>query len=82
MKRVQLDEAYVLHRRAYRETSFLLEIFSKSHGRVSLIARGARKERSQTQGLLQPFIPLLLSWAGSGELMTLTQVEVKKAALR
>jgi len=82
MKRVQLDPAYLLHRRAYRETSFLLEIFSQSYGRVSLLARGARKERSPLQGLLQPFVPLLVSWAGKGELMTLVQAEVNKEAVR
>ena len=75
MKRVLLEPAYVLHRRAYRETSFLVELFSKEHGRLTVIARGVRKARSATQGLLQPFIPLLVSWAGKGELMTLSHVE-------
>lgn len=76
MKRMTLEPAYVLHRRAFRETSFLVEIFSEEHGRLTLIARGVRKLNSKTQGLLQPFVPLLLSFAGKGELMTLSHAEV------
>jgi len=75
MKRVALEPAYVLHRRSYRETSFLIEIFTKQYGRISLVARGARKARSALQGILQPFIPILISWAGNGELMTMTHAE-------
>ena len=75
-KRILLQPAFVLHRRAYRETSFLVELLTKEHGRFTTIARGVRKAHSATQGLLQPFIPLLVSWAGRGELMTLSQVEV------
>lgn len=76
MKRITLEPAYVLHRRPYRETSFLVELFTEQHGRVAVVARGVRKPRSSTQGLLQPFIPLLISWSGKGELMTLTEVEL------
>jgi DNA repair protein RecO (recombination protein O) len=81
MKRVELQPAYVLHRRPYRETSCLLEIFTPEHGRLSVIAKGVRKERSVTQGLLQAFQPLLISWSGKNELMTLLQVETRGAAL-
>ncbi len=80
MKRILLQPAYVLHRRAYRETSFLVELFTPDYGRLTVVARGARKERSITQGLLQPFVPLLVSWAGKGELMSLTQLEANGAA--
>lgn len=76
MKRVVLEPAYVLHRRPYRETSFLVELFTQQHGRLAVVARGVRKARSATQGLLQPFTPLLVSWSGKGELMTLTDVEL------
>ena len=75
MKQVLLQPAYVLHRRSYRESSFLVELFTPEHGRLTVVARGVRKPRSATPGLLQPFIPLLVSWSGRGELMTLTQVE-------
>ncbi|MEJ8566626.1 DNA repair protein RecO [Elongatibacter sediminis] len=73
--RIQLEPAYVLHGRAYRETSLLLEVFSRGHGRAGLVARGARSSRSKLRNLLQPFRPLLLSWNQRGELGTLTAAE-------
>ena len=75
MKRILLQPAYVLHRRAYRESSFFVELFTKEHGRMTVIAKGVRKKKSPLQGLLQPFIPLLVSWVGKSELMILTQAE-------
>lgn len=72
MSRVQLQPSYVLHGRAFRESSQLLEIFSRDHGRVGVVARGARGARSRWRGVLQPFRPLLASWQGRGELATLT----------
>ena len=72
-----LQPAFVLHRRLYKETSYLVELFTKEHGRVSLIARGVRKAKSIGPGLLQPFIPLVISFSGKTELMTLTQLETK-----
>jgi DNA repair protein RecO (recombination protein O) len=73
--RIDLHPAYVLHRRAYRETSLLLEVLSSIHGRVGLVARGVRKRAAETAALLQPFQPLMIAWAGRGELHTLGQVE-------
>ena len=73
--RVFLQPAYVLHRRAYRETSFLVDIFTPEYGRLTVIAKGVRQLRGGLQGLLQPFMPLLLSWSGKQELMTLIQAE-------
>lgn len=73
--RVALQSAFVLHRRPYRETSLLLDIFSQEYGRISLIAKGIRGNRSSTKALLQPFVPLFISWQGKSELMTLTSVE-------
>jgi DNA repair protein RecO (recombination protein O) len=78
MKRILLQPAYVLHRRSYRETSYLVELFTQAHGRLTVIARGAGK-RSSAQGLLQPFLPLLVSFAGKGELMSLIEVEANGA---
>jgi len=72
MPRVALEPGYVLHVRPYSESSSLLEIFSRSHGRVGLVARGARGARSRFKGVLQPFRPLLLSWNQKTELGTLT----------
>ena len=73
--RFQLEPAYVLHSRPWSESSLLIEVFSREHGRIGMIARGARKSKSRWQGLLQPFQPLLLSWSARGELGTLTGVE-------
>ncbi|MBL0163086.1 MAG: DNA repair protein RecO [Xanthomonadales bacterium] len=73
---VDAEPALILHARAYRETSLLLECLTRSHGRIGLIARGVRRERSRLpRGLLQPLQPLLLGWTGRGELMTMTQAE-------
>ncbi|MBI5461822.1 MAG: DNA repair protein RecO [Gammaproteobacteria bacterium] len=78
----QLQPGYVLHQRAYRDTSLLLEVFTREHGRFGLVARGARAPRSRIRGLLQPFQPLLLSWTGRGELGTLAGVEPDAAPPR
>ena len=75
MQRVQLEPAYILHGRPFRETSLLLEAFSRDHGRVGIVARGARGSRSRWKNLLQPFRPLLLSWTQRGELATLTAAD-------
>jgi DNA repair protein RecO (recombination protein O) len=74
-RRVALQPAYILHRKPYRDTSLLLEVFSRNHGRIGLVARGAQGKRSSLKALLQPFQPLLLSWSGRGELQTLTGAE-------
>ena len=79
-ERVDLDPAFVLHTRSWRETSLLVEALSRNHGRLGLIARGARRPKSAVRGLLQPFTPLLLSWRGRGELATLTGAESDGAA--
>jgi DNA repair protein RecO (recombination protein O) len=73
--RVELEPGFILHHRPFRDTSTLLEVFSRDHGRVGLVARGARGPRSRLKGLLQPFRPLLLSWQLRGELGTLTGAE-------
>jgi len=74
-ERIELEQGYVLHQRAYRESSALLEIFTAEHGRVGLVARGVRSARSRQRGELQAFRPLRLSWQLRGELGTLTGVE-------
>lgn len=69
------ESAYLLHRRSYRETSLLLEVLTRERGRVALLGRGIRRQKSQQTALMWPFIPLVISWAGRGELPVLTQVE-------
>jgi DNA repair protein RecO (recombination protein O) len=78
--RVQLEPGYVLHLRPYRESSALLEVFTRDHGRLALVARGVRAPKSRQRGELQPFRPLKLSWSARGELGTLTAVESDGAA--
>lgn len=74
-KRVTLAPAFILHVRPFSETSVILEAFSAPYGRVSLLAKGARSQRSRLRGILRPFVPLALSWSGKSELMTLTGAE-------
>jgi DNA repair protein RecO (recombination protein O) len=75
---VQLQPAYVLHHRPYRDTSRILELFTRDHGRISVFARGARgsgKSGASLASMLQPFNRLLISWAGRGEAGQLTGAE-------
>lgn len=81
--RVNLQPAWILHGRPYRDSSSLLEAFTAGYGRISLVARGARRRsRGGSSGaLLQPFLPLLLSFAGRGELKNLMAAETAGAAV-
>ena len=77
-RRVQLQPAYVLHHRPYRDTSRILELFTRDYGRLSVFARGARSARKAGAALtsiLQPFNRLLVSWSGKGEAGQLTAAE-------
>ncbi|MEO8739468.1 MAG: DNA repair protein RecO [Casimicrobiaceae bacterium] len=69
------QHAFVLHAYPYRETSLIVEALTADHGRVALVARGAKRPRSELRGVLQAFQPLSLSWAGNGELKTLLRAE-------
>jgi len=80
-QRVELQDAFVLHRRPYQNSSLLLEVYTPDFGRMGLVARGARRAKSPWRGLLQPFTPLLLSWQGRGELHTLIHAEEAQSAL-
>ena len=73
--RVELEPAWVLHTRQYRETSMMLEVFTPGSGRIGIVARGARRPKSPLRALLRPFEPLVLSWSGRGDLATLQQAE-------
>ena len=72
---VHTQVAYILHRRDYRETSSIIELLTRDHGRIGLIARGSRGSKSRIAGSLMPFSPLLVSWQGRGELPYLKSVE-------
>lgn len=79
--RVQGEHGYVLHARPYSETSLLLDAFARGHGRLTLVAKGAKRGKSRLSGLLRPFQPLLVSWSGKGEVLTLTGAEPAAEAL-
>ncbi len=72
---VYLQPAFILHHRPLRESSLLLEVFTHDFGIVSILARGVRKEKSKTVGLLLPFSLLRLSYLDKNELKVLTHVE-------
>ena len=74
-RRILQDPGYVLHSYAYKESSLIVEMFTRHSGRVGLLARGARRARSPLRGTLLAFHPLRVSWSGSGELGTLTAAE-------
>jgi len=73
--RVAQEAAYVLHHHNYRETSLLLEVFTRQHGRLGLLAKGARRTRSPLRAALVPFQPLVIGFSGRGELPVLTLAE-------
>lgn len=73
----QLEPAYVLHHRPYRDSSLILDVMTAAHGRIALVARGARRPKSRLHGTLQPFQPLLASWIMRGDLGTLTAAEAR-----
>ncbi|AXU93986.1 MAG TPA: DNA repair protein RecO [Erwinia persicina] len=75
------QRAFVLHGRPWSETSLLLDLFSEQHGRVRVLAKGARSKRSSLKGALQPFTPLLVRWGGRGEVKTLRGAEPVSLAL-
>ena len=80
-RRVQLAEGYVLHHRPYRDTSRIVEVFTREHGRLTLFARGVRGPKSRLAPVLQPFRRLLLSFVlGRGDAAQLTGAELADAA--
>ena len=69
------EPAFVLHSYPYSETSLIIDVFSREHGRLSMVARGARRPKSTLRGVLMNFQPVLLSWFGKGEVRTLHSAE-------
>jgi DNA repair protein RecO (recombination protein O) len=74
-RRAELEPGFVLHSYPYKETSLIVEVFTRRQGRVGLLARGARRPRSAMRGVLLAFHPLRLTWSASAELGTLISVE-------
>ena len=73
--RVHETPGYVLHATAWKETSLIVQAFSRDHGWVSMVAKGAKRPHSVLRSALSLFQPLLLSWTGSSEIKTLTRAE-------
>lgn len=69
--RVDAQPMFILSSSPWRESSLALEVFSRDYGRLSLIARSARKRQSDLRGVLTPFVPLQAAWFGQNEHYTL-----------
>jgi len=74
-QRIDQQPGFILHTHAYRETSLIVELFSRDHGRLALVAKGARRPMSALRGVLLAYQPLLVDWSGSGEVKTLIRAE-------
>ena len=74
-RRIELTPGYVLHHRPWRDTSRILEVLTREHGRLTLFARAVRGPGARLAPVLQPFQRLLLSWSGRGEAPNLTGAE-------
>jgi DNA repair protein RecO (recombination protein O) len=78
-QRVDGAPAFLLQAHPYRETSLVVDVFSRDHGRIGLVARGAKRPRAALRGVLVEFQPLELGWFGAGELRTLARAEWQRA---
>ncbi len=74
-EKIDTEPAFVLHSRPWRETSLIVDVLSRHHGRIGLVARGARRQTSSLKTRLIPFQPLTLSWFGKAQLRTLHAAE-------
>ena len=75
MQRVALAPAFMLHQRPWGDAGRIFELFSREHGRLSVFAHGVRGTQARLAAVMQPFVPLLVSWAGRGESPRLTGAE-------
>mgnify|MGYP000111482917 CR=1 FL=1 len=82
MSRSDSHPAFVLHSRSYRETSAIVDLFVPETGRVSVVAKGVHRAKSSLGATLQPFYPLLVSYAGRSELKNLKSAEIAGEPLR
>ena len=75
-RRIQNEPAWLLHHRPFRDSSLILDVMSRDHGRLALVARGSRSAKSRLKGLLRPFLPLQLSWVIRSDMGTVTGAEM------
>lgn len=78
-RRVQQEPAYILHHRPFSDSSQILDIVTRDHGRIALVARGSRGAKSRLAGVLRPFLPLRVSWVAKSDLGTLIGAEAAGA---
>jgi DNA repair protein RecO (recombination protein O) len=76
VQRVEHTPAFLLHQRPWGDNGRIFELFARDSGRLSVFARGVRGAQAKLAGVLQPFVPLLVSWAGRGEAPRLTGAEI------
>ncbi|MEN3110081.1 DNA repair protein RecO [Uliginosibacterium paludis] len=69
--RIDNETGFLLHSYPWRETSLIVEIFSRDFGRVPMVAKGARRQGSVLRGALMAFQPLELTWSGKAEVKNL-----------
>lgn len=74
-KRIADEPAYVLHRYDWSETSLILEVFTRHHGRVALVAKGAKRPTSSFRSVLLPLQALSLAFGGEGDIRSLKSAE-------
>jgi DNA repair protein RecO (recombination protein O) len=75
MKKVAHEPAFVLHRYDWSESSLILEVFTRHHGRIALVAKGAKRPSSQFRPILLPLQPLHIAFSGDAEVGTLKGAE-------
>tara|TARA_R110001599_G_scaffold64023_3_gene178616 strand:- start:194456 stop:195409 length:954 start_codon:yes stop_codon:yes gene_type:complete len=73
--RISHQPAFVLHSYPYKETSLIVDVLTRDHGRIALVAKGAKRPHSSLRGVLQTFQPLAINWSGKSEVRTLTGAE-------
>ncbi len=74
-KRISDEPAYVLHRHDWSESSLILEVFTRHHGRLALVAKGVKRPSSSFRPILLPLQPLRLVFGGDAEIKTLKAAE-------
>lgn len=74
-QRIQQQPGFILHHRPFRESSQILDIVTRDHGKIAVVARGSRGSKSRLAGVLRPFLPLRVSWVAKTDLGTLTGAE-------
>ena len=73
--RIVAQPGFVLHSYPYKETSLIIDLLSRDHGRIALVAKGAKRPHSKLRGVLQTFQPLSVKWTGKAEVRTLVAAE-------